>query len=481
MLWLSIHLPHLALEVFPREDIDGPWAVTDGPTQRPLIHARNRAAAAAGVAPGMPLGMARALCATLLCRSRDTAAEQQALAALALWAQQFTPLVHLQPSGGLLLEIAGSLNLFGGLTALHRRVAAGLADLGYHPRLAAAPTPYGSWLLARSRRELLLTELPPLRRALEQLPVAALEPDAKTLRALHDLGQRRIGDLLTLPRDGAARRFDRALLRRLDQALGHLPDPRLPFAVPDSFASRLPLPAEVEESAALLFAARRLVLELVGYLRARHTGSMALELTLEHRQRPPSRLPIGLVQPSRDADHLLLLLKERLERFTLPAPTDAIALESRRLLPLESDHGDLFAATARAAVAPAALVERLRARLGHDSVGGLQAAADHRPEWAVKMTEILPKKCTAAGADSLPAPLRPLWLLPEPLTFAAATAGALLREPLQLQLGPERIESGWWDGDAVRDYFIATDARGERLWVYRERPGNDWYLHGLFG
>ena len=301
------------------------------------------------------------------------------------------------------------------------------------------------------------------------------------MRASHAGGRPRTGDLLPRPRGGPARRFDPALLRRLDQALGQLPDPRRPFAVPETFASRLPLPAEVTESAALLFAARRLVLELVGYLRARHAGSMELELTLEHRQRPPSRLPVGLVQPSRDTDHLLLLLKERLERFTLPAPTDAIVLESRQLLPLERDHGDLFAAAGGTALGPAALVERLRARLGHDGVSGLQAAADHRPERAVKSAELAVGKRAGGDTANPASPLRPLRLLPEPLTLTGATACALLHEPLQLRHGPERIESGWWNGDAVRDYFIATDARGERLWVYRERPGENWYLHGLFG
>jgi protein ImuB len=49
--------------------------------------------------------------------------------------------------------------------------------------------------------------------------------------------------------------------------------------------------------------------------------------------------------------------------------------------------------------------------------------------------------------------------------------------------GPERIESGWWDGDdARRDYFVAEDPRGCRLWVFRERDGRRrWYLHGIFG
>jgi protein ImuB len=45
--------------------------------------------------------------------------------------------------------------------------------------------------------------------------------------------------------------------------------------------------------------------------------------------------------------------------------------------------------------------------------------------------------------------------------------------------GPERIESGWWDGDdAKRDYFIARLSDGALGWVYREE--GQWFLHGLF-
>ena len=48
--------------------------------------------------------------------------------------------------------------------------------------------------------------------------------------------------------------------------------------------------------------------------------------------------------------------------------------------------------------------------------------------------------------------------------------------------GPERIESGWWDGDDVtRDYFVALNADGARFWVFRERSGaSGWFLHGIF-
>ena len=54
--------------------------------------------------------------------------------------------------------------------------------------------------------------------------------------------------------------------------------------------------------------------------------------------------------------------------------------------------------------------------------------------------------------------------------------------PLQLQGGPERIETGWWEqGQVARDYYRAVDTRGVRLWIFRERQTpHRWFLHGLF-
>lgn len=56
-------------------------------------------------------------------------------------------------------------------------------------------------------------------------------------------------------------------------------------------------------------------------------------------------------------------------------------------------------------------------------------------------------------------------------------------EPLELAGGPERIETGWWDGrDVRRDYYDARTHSGLRLWVYRERDRSGrWWLHGVFG
>jgi protein ImuB len=76
-----------------------------------------------------------------------------------------------------------------------------------------------------------------------------------------------------------------------------------------------------------------------------------------------------------------------------------------------------------------------------------------------------------------------LWLLPAPQALEESDGQPQHRGALELLGEPERIETGWWDGgDIARDYYVALDARGARLWIYRERASpHRWFLHGLFG
>ncbi|HYC08520.1 MAG TPA: hypothetical protein VEC10_02715, partial [Steroidobacteraceae bacterium] len=71
--------------------------------------------------------------------------------------------------------------------------------------------------------------------------------------------------------------------------------------------------------------------------------------------------------------------------------------------------------------------------------------------------------------------------VPQPLAMRAGLPWR--RGLLQLLSEPERIESGWWDGeDVARDYYTASDIHGVRLWIFRERTAaHGWFLHGIFG
>lgn len=467
MLWLALHFPRLSLEIFSRGAVaPEPLAVAEKRGNRSRVMACNEAASACGVQPGMPVAAAQALAAGLVVRGRDLAAEQESLAGLAAWAGRFTPAVSLQPPDGLLLEIGSCLRLHRGLDNLLCQVLNGLREMGYASTHASAPTPHGAWLLALAGTEAAIREPQQLKQALAALPVRLLDHLPETLESLEMVGAHTLGDCLRLPRPGAVRRFGQRLLDELDRALGQLPEARAFFVPSPSFERSLELPAPVQEAEALIFAARRLLPELEGYLNLRQAGVQELELTCRHEDVPDTEVKLGFVQPTRAVGRMLLLLRETLGRTRLPAPVHTIVLNARLILPLAATNGDLFQDGAEAGDGNL-LLERLRVRLGKEAVCGIAPAADHRPERAWR-------HCEAGDEAVSPSNLRrPLWLLPKPVPCRDGR--------LVLKGGAERIESGWWDGmDVARDYYVAQDGNGSRLWVYCDRVSGEWFVHGLF-
>ena len=369
-----------------------------------------------------------------------------ALAPIAAWACQFTPRVSVEPPQALVAEVEASLRLFGGREALLARWRQGLDALGIEAALACAPTARGALWLARGGGD-----------ELEKLPLRKIGFTEENLLFLQSIGVHTVKDMLRLPREGLAQRCGQALVDELDRALGVRPEAREFFMPPARFDARLELPAPVAHAEGLLFAARRLLLQLEGLLAARHAGVRALQL---------NEITLGFASPTRDAKRMEQLLREKLASMALERPVEEVRLQADRFEPLGSRTAGMFGDAAADAEDWARLLERLRQRLGHEGVCGLATCPDHRPEHAwqrVAPGEWDPRQFEAPGP-------RPLWLL-EPRQLEQGSFGLLA--------GPERIECGWWDGDdAKRDYFVAQLATSSLGWVYRE--GGEWYLHGLF-
>ena len=447
MLWVALRFPRLALEALSRGR---------APFESDCV---SRAVADAGRVPA--------------CEARA-----EALEGIAAWTCRFTPHVSLQAPDGILAEIESSLRLFRGLAAMVGRIRAGIEQMGFTPTLAAAPTARGAWWLARADRESLILDRAELETALATLPVAVAcdQPDA--LRLLHNIGIATIGQLRNLPREGIARRFGQALLDELEQALGGMPEPRSLFTPPLRFAARLELPEEVTHAEGVLFAARRLLLQLEGLLAARQAGIRHFSLVLLHRNASPSVLKVGLASPGREAERLLQLLRERLSACRLVKPVEAIRIEAENFVPLHGSTIDLFGGAHAESEAWVRLIERLQARLGSEAVHGLRPHPEHRPERAWRM--LVPGERPLRGEGGTRA--RPLWLIEPPRRLKEERGVPHDGGPLKLLAGPERIESGWWDeGEIARDYFIARAPSAALLWVFRERgAAGAWYLHGMF-
>ena len=516
MLWLALHLPLLSLEAFcatlPAAAAQRPVVLL---SEHRITHV-NRAAAERGLRPGIKRSTALALAPELLIAEGHAGRDAAALQAVAHAALAYTPAVTLHGAQTVLLEIQASLRLFGGLAALQQRLAAAVAPLGHRVRSAAAPTALGAALLAqwhpakragRSEQGDLIagphvTDLSALQTLLDGAPVWLLGPGRDHWEALQGMGLQTLSDLRQLPRAGLARRFGEGLMGDLDRALGLQADPRLWVELPAVFESRLELYTRAENSEQVLSGAAVLLARLVAWAQARHGRVAAFTLAMLHERqrqttRPATELRVELAEPALDAAHLQLLLRERLARLVLAAPTLELRLHCRHLVAGHAPNGELFPTHAGAAEGLTRLLERLRARLGDAQVQRLLPVADHRPERASLAVPAQgdglrgpapPLPAPAAAGWALPLPLhRPAWLLPEPLPLPERDAQPLLEgRPLQLVSGPERIEAGWWDGTpTLRDYFIAQAEDGSLVWIYRGRlPGVvgevNWFLQGRF-
>ena len=480
----------------------------------PRIVSANAGARDAGIRPGQPVSASLALAPDLVLRERDPDAEFAALEAVAAWATQFTPAVALAPPDAVLAEIGGSLRLFGGLSPLTARLSRGVRDLGYAARFALAPTSAAALLFARvepadgnrlsgsvagkpggSHQKMPVPErtVAPASNphawldALLPLPLSLTEADPDAVATLAAAGVTTFGQACALPRAALARRVGADFVALLDRVRGLVPDLRPPFVPPPRYAGRIDLPAPVESAEALTFAVNRLVQELGGWLRGRGLGVVEMSLDLAHERYigvktgvPATTVSFALAAPSREPAHLVAVLRERLARVALPAPVETITLASTATAPLAGRNLGWLPGDDAAATVP--LLDRLRARLGEGAVTLVAPHAEHRPERAWRSASANAMRPTGAvGPASAGHAPRPVWLLAEPEPL-----GHLLEaQPWVLRDGPERIESGWWDGaDVRRDYFVAENPRGEMVWIYRDhRYGIDdgeWFLHGVF-
>ena len=417
-----------------------------------------------------------------------TATPATALQGLALRGQAYTPRVSLEPPDGLLLEVRGSLHLFAGVTGLRLAITDECRRLGIRAVVAFAPTPRAALSLARAGRAFAILDPAQLIGRLAPLPLTTLRWSEDILERLGRSGVRTIGAALRLPRSGFARRFGAAQLAALDALTGRAPDLRQVFRAPLRFRRRRELTCELENHAVIIATLAPLFAELGTFLRSRQCGVLELECLLSHRHAPPTRCLMRLAAPQADVLRLTELLGERLETIALPESVRGCELRTDALVPYRPDrlhlwqpgeHGGGLSSEA------SGLIERLRARLGEEAIYGLTLLEGHRPEkaWGRTAPPVI-AACSRTPPQSDPGrQRRPLWLLPAPQPLPVEEGLPRRRGPLRLVGEPERIETGWWDGEEIaRDYYTAADSHGVLLWVFREREApHGWFLHGVFG
>ena len=471
MLWACIVLPQLALDAVLRRsaDPDAPLALVGGSAQLRTLHAVNPAAAQAGLKPGMRLTAALALLPDFAKVNYEQASEARWQRFLAAWAYRHSSLVSAQWPGCIVLEVRASFQLLGPWPRMQARLRNELTTLGFGHRIAMAPTPRAARVLAGLQDGLSVSNPMAMQALLDKVPVRRANLPDNAGERLQRMGIRDLGALRSLPRDSLRRRFGAELLLHIEQLYGEADDPLTHYAPPDQFDEKLELGHEVENHMALLFPLRRLIGDLCTYLSIRDGGVQRFVLRLEH-EGAQTDVEVGLLAAEREPAMLFELTRNRLERTSIPKPVVGMRLLARELPAFVPAARDLFDLRAQQSLPWPHLRERLRARLGDDAVYRVTPSGDPRPEHAWQRVQ----GDNAQIHDAPHRPPRPLWLLPR--------AMPLRDRDLHIVSGPERLESGWWDGaDARRDYYVLETSRGQRAWAFAppgERDG--WMLHGWF-
>lgn len=469
MLWVCLHLPYLPLDAF-AVDPEIPLVVEHVFNRGRRVLLASDAALQAGIRPGMSLSSAFGRCANLQVKSRDISLEQKTLQRLAMVLYNFSPHLKIVEPNEIMMEISSNLNLFGGIEPFLHSLQATIAAEGIRYSIACHDTASGATVLSRQP-----SFLDSARHAtpddLKSCPLDTTDLDPVEVSRLQGMGLKTLGALFALPAEALGKRISPQSQRYLQTLQGLRPDIRPLYALPEQFECHVELGYESSNHQALLFPLKRLLKALEQYLRGRQLNAATLVLALKHRDLSEQLLTLLPSQEVLSAEEWWNLFRLRLERLTLTQPVLEIRLECREFLQWQPVATDLFDTAAGQRLSPAALVDRLQARLGENRVGGLQAVEDHRPEmaWQPAPPGQPPKARVALS--------RPVWLLSQPQPIQLDESGITLLQ------GPERIDSGWWDAiTPARDYFIARQTDGTLIWIFHAVDVPDqWFLHGYFG
>ena len=478
MLWLAMHLPMFALEVKQAgRRTRGPAVLVDG--NRVLLG--NREARQAGIGLPCTLATAHGICPGLAHYRRDPGSERKRLRLLAGMCYRFTSRVSLEPPGdaraasALLLEVSGSLRLFGSMDVWQSGVKALCRDLGHAAVLRTAATPSAALALARAGAS-----------RLPDVPLIHTELAGAEVESLSNMGINTLGPLLQLPQAELGQRFGAGFTNYLQRLAGAAPDPRRCIEPEPVFASSLNLLDPITDKGALLFPMQRLLTELEHWLIGRQLGAGGLLWHFApHEASAGVSMPVRFAAARQRKAAFMEVVRLALNKAELPENVLEIGLKAKSLAPWTTRSRELFELPfqpgnvteqpARQKTAPTELIDRFTAHLGEAGCSGIAVTGQQVPEWAWRRS---PRNKTAKNGD-LPdsggTTNRPLWFFDPPRRID--------REAFEILSGPERLQTGWWvsdKGSHNRDYHVIRCGNGARGWAFVQ-PDGKWFLHGYFG
>lgn len=530
------------------------------------IDAVNSVAQRLGIRPRQTIARARASVESLVIHSLPRLRVHSALKHIAEVALRFGSPVSFQAPDTVWVDVSGSIHLYENERELALELAAQIKALGHSPRVVVADGPWLARAFARHAQledsGMLLVDRLHSARAVGELPILALPIQRDAASWFSRLGLLSIQDLKTLPTSAlAARLGDLVLEVPLGTVLELIQGrddgvliPHHPEEVPrEEHFWEDPL----ESVEPLLFVLKGLSGRLSARLEGRGQAAQELLLTLhydrsmaalatpEGKTVPDTKtLAFKLASPLFHAEDLERVMRLRLQRQSLIAPTRGLSLQATSLaearycqLGLSGKSGEWASNISTDPRTLTVLVAELSADIGSESIGVLAAEDSHLLE---KSSALLPLRSItkdditrddviqdvrwSAHRDPNPSPFEgvtlprvPTRLLDPPLEIHAPMRKSelwVIREQafvvssIHFEQRLEGIE--WWDRTRVfRDYFrvwlahvglasttnassksangVRPEANGRQrggggleALVYRDREHGKTYLHALY-
>jgi len=524
-MWLSIRLPALPLQALLLGEAssrsDKCAQITSGASKVNAVLESNRvvclddAAFDCGIRVGQSVATALAFCDDLRLLKRNSNREQQQLNELALMLYAFSPAISLNTEGVILMEIGRSLSLYHGLNNFLAQLSAALDKEQVSYQLAIGDTPKSAELLSFEGLPYSLSAWQEkqqkinhavIEKQIAKMPVTRLAVDEKTIEKIHSIGIKLLGELSRLPHKSIQKRFGGALGKYLSQLFGDIPDPQIYFSPAENFDQKLEFIDVVHHRNGLLFPIKRLLKNLCRFLTLKQKSCQCLHWELFDSEKNSIGFEVLITDEGVSEKTYMELTQLNLERYSLHAPIEAIALTASKLSDLNTINQQLFEQ-----VVPfkqsSHFINKIRARLGNASCYQLEQQSQVVPELAQRKV-MEPAVCypqnkkqqdkrqlnssrensgsvatIASGALALDLdelPTRPAWLLenPEPIRFNQRKL--LYKGELQIISSQEKITHYWWKKKIARDYFLAEHENGTIYWVFFDQLKQQWFLHGIY-
>lgn len=467
MQWLYAHFPSLQLDHFTRDHAEDTHAVfvVFCPSKNEILQV-SCAASEAGIQSGMGLAQASALLSSiqLLPYSADT--ESQLLHLLASQLYRIASDIVLIEPNGVAIKLDPIIHYYqtiDNFIALFHHV---LKHTGLNYDFATGPTVESAQVLAFSGANTCYASNEQSLAALQAISLSHTQFTAKQVNQFGRMGIRSLKAVFEIPLEEVGKRFDNTLISYLLALKGNKHIPRVTFHPKRHYRYQCELPFELEDSMKLARYLSQPVTDCCNYLVSQNLTTDTLLLILHLADAPHHHIEIRAGAPMHYPKDWLSLITLRLEQLKLLSPIRGFQLRCEQTIVFHATSEHLFTERFNQH-AENMLMGTLLAKLGPDAVQFPFINHDFRPDKQISSRHNKHK----SDSELTPPGQQPSWLLNTPTP---------LIEKTRIAYGPERIQTGWWDDYPVkRDYFIAVNNCGQRLWVFRDQ-GSRWFVHGYF-